>query len=125
MTDGATLLSEAKAAGANIEADTSKVGQLRVSEELDALNDSFTQLRAAVGGAADSMAACLVCWHSYDVASSSLLEWLSEVEASLKRDVALQPTLDEKVNYFEQYEVITQNATLTGDLFGDCEFINF
>lgn len=105
LEEGRELLTKAKMAGTKIIPDTSESGQLRIQHDLDSMTSDLDEFSAQMTTVQDSMETCLTRWQQYEDVCASFTDWLKEMDGRLKRDVGLQPSLEEKLKLLKLTQV--------------------
>ena len=103
-TDGSELLTKARIAADQIMPSTAKPGHHRIEQELQILNQDFTDFKTQVDSCLDNLVKCLGQWEAYEKAQETFSVWLKDTSADLKMEVELKADLPAKEQQFESYQ---------------------
>lgn len=102
---GLSKLNSAIESGEKLYPDTAAAGREKVRQSLRSAKEDWERLFSALNDTQRSVDNFLLQWSSYSEGQNKLLGWLTDTEATLRADVDLKSTLQEKRMQLQNHRV--------------------
>ncbi|KAJ8309205.1 hypothetical protein KUTeg_014079 [Tegillarca granosa] len=106
---GLQRLNAAVESGEKLYPDTAANGREKVRQDLRAAKDDWDRLFSSLNDAQRRVDSFLMQWTSYADGQDQLMRWLSDTEATLRSDVDLKNTLQEKRLQLQNFRSLLQD----------------